>query len=823
MAKGFKLMAVGASVLALWLDARIAMAQPNAPEHAASATTRARVVANYGKLPISFEPNVGQVTGGSGARDVKFLSRGNGYTLFLDPSESIVRLHRAATPAHKQASVKQLAARQPKGGANSASEIVDMKLVGARPAPRAVGLDQLPGRVNYFHGSDPKNWHADIPTYAKVKLEQVYPGIDLVYYGNQQQLEYDFVVQPGADPRAIRMDVSGLSASKSVHAVAPRIDRNGDLVLAADNSELRFHKPVIYQPEGGSARKPVDGEFKLDKGQVTFQVALYDHGKALVIDPVLGYSTYINNTYVDETSATIAVDSSGNAYVGSETDSTDIPTVNPYQPNHVENGYDSDATLFKLNPAGTALVYATYLGGSGEDEIQDVAVDSAGEAVTYGYTCSTDFPVTPGAYQTTLSAVGTPCSVGGVNFFITKFSASGSSLIASTYLGGSVSEIPSADALDSSDNVYVTGISYSPDFPVTPGVLEPTFAGSVTAGTGEGVVAKLNPTLTSLIYSTYLGGSSDDEFLGIAIDAAGNAYLAGYAEASGFPVTPGAFQTTFVGNGANQAYDTLVAKLNPTATALLYATYVSAGDDAAYGVAIDKSGDAYITGDAAESNFPVTPGAYQTVYGGAGLEDVGDAFVTKLNPRGSALVYSTYIGGAEDDSGYAITVDKRGEAWVMGATDSSNFPVTKNAIQSTYTGQPASDAGVTFYYGNLFVLRLNPKGSALSFSTYLGGSTDDEPGGNIVLYPSQADYFIYLAGVTLSTNFPTTAGSFNSACAGTYCGLTYQNFITKIVPGSADNTASKRARPRVTGGHGDVRDLQAADPDAGGRRGPHRN
>ncbi|MGO9267451.1 MAG: SBBP repeat-containing protein [Candidatus Binataceae bacterium] len=817
MIRGSKLIAVAAAGLAVGLDACIAMAQPSAPTHAASAATRARVVANYGKLPISFEPNVGQVAGGAGASDVKFLSRGNGYTLFLDPHESIVRLRREATSAHKQVGVKQLAARPAKGGASVTSEVVDMKLVGARPAPQAVGLEELPGKVNYFRGRDPKNWHADIPTYAKVKLEQVYPGIDLVYYGNQQQLEYDFVVQPGADPRAIRMDVAGLSAGKGAHAVAPRIDRNGDLVLAADNSEVRFHKPVVYQPDGVSARKPVDGNFKLDKGQVTFQVASYDRGKPLVIDPVLGYSTYINNTAVDETSAGIAVDSSGNAYVASETDTTDFPTtLGAYQANHA-SGDDSDATVFKLNPSGTALVYATYLGGTGEDSGEAITVDAAGEAIVVGYTCSLDFPVTAGAFQTTPNANLAECN--GENMFLTKFSASGSSLIGSTYLGGSVSDIAYAAALDPSGNVYVTGFSCSPDFPVTPGVIEPTFGGSVSDGTCDGVVAKLNPTLTALTYSTYLGGASDGSLSGIAVDAAGDAYVAGYTLASGFPVTPGAFQTTFVGNGANQAYDTIVAKLNPTATALLYGTYISAGDDAAYAVAIDKAGDAYITGDAAESNFPVTPGAYQTVYGGAGVNGVGDVFVSKLNPSGSALIYSTYIGGAEDDSGYGITVDRFGGAWVVGATDSSNFPVTRNAIQSAYAGPDISGAGTTFFYGDLFVLRLNAKGSALSFSSYLGGSGDDEPGYNIVLYPSTA---IYIAGTTTSTDFPTTSGAFNATCSGDYCG-DYQNFITKIIPGSTDNAASRRARPKATGNHADLRDLQAADPDAGERRGPHRN
>jgi hypothetical protein len=268
----------------------------------ADGTTRARVVEAYGKLPLSFEPNVGQLTG-SAARGAQFVSRGKGYTLGLNPREAIVSLYGVGRLAPQtRAGRKQLIQRGvPR--AIRATEVVDIKLVGSRAAGSAIGLDELPGKVNYFRGRDPRNWRTNIPTYAKIELGQVYPGIDLVYYGNQQHLEYDFVVEPGSDPRKIRMDVKRLSAGNSIRTVAPQLDRNGDLVVAADGGDVRFRKPVVYQPgvdpRDASSRKPIDGSFKLDRGQVMFQVASYDHHKPLIIDPVLAYSTYINSTSVD--------------------------------------------------------------------------------------------------------------------------------------------------------------------------------------------------------------------------------------------------------------------------------------------------------------------------------------------------------------------------------------------------------------------------------------------------------------------------------------------------------------------------------------------
>lgn len=734
------------------------------------AARNASVVEAYGKLPISFEPNIGQFGGRLGGADqLNFLSRGNGYTLFLNPRESILRLHLGSRSQELKAGPQ--AAMHAESGEHSAAELVSMKLIGAAARPRAIGLDELPGKVNYLRGNDPRKWHTDIPTYAKVKLEQVYPGIDLVYYGNQRQLEYDFVVQPGADPRAIRMDVRGIRTGNSARSVAPRIDRNGDLILADEGNELRFRKPVVYQPANASTRKPVAGQFKLDKGLVSFQVASYDRSKPLVIDPVLAYSTFLGGSAGsnEETFGSIAVDSAGDAYVAGETDSTDFPAVNPFQSTHA-TGDDSDGYVAKLNPAGSALIYSTYLGGTGEDFVTGIAVDPMGRAVVVGNTCSTDFPVTKGAFQSVLKTAG--CGTlfpTGYNLFVSRLSASGSALLASTYLGGSTGDASEQVARDNLGNVYVTGFTISADYPVTAGVIQSTFHGSGPLGEGDGVVTKLTSNLSALVYSTYLGGSGDDVLIGIAVDSAGDAFVAGASNSVDFPVTAGAFQTTFGGAGALNFGDAVVAKLNPTATALTYSTYLGGSDgDTGTAVAIDPAGDAFVTGDTLSSNFPVTPTAYQIVYGGTGPNNFGDVFVSKLNPAGSALVYSTYIGGDGDESAAAIVVDKTGSAWVAGSTASDDFPTTSNAIQRIYGGPPASSA----FFGDAFVLRLMPNGSALAFSTFLGGSGDDGSGGLAVKGGNA-----YIIGSSGSTNFPITAGAFQTSC-GTACAL--DGFVAKI-------------------------------------------
>jgi hypothetical protein len=446
----------------------------------------------------ALEANQGQTD-----TQVNFLARGPGYALFLTPSEAVLGLQKPAA-----AGASPGAAAPAPGG-----DVLRMQLVGAAATPQVVGLDQLPGTSNYFLGNDPAQWHTDIPNYARVEYQGVYPGVDLAYYGNQRQLEYDFVVAPGATPGVVRLSFQGTEGMA--------LDAQGDLVLHTVGGDVVEHAPVLYQESGG-VRQPVWGRYVLEGGgQVGFAVGAYDASRPLVIDPVLSYSTYLGGTGLDNGSG-IAVNSSGNAYVTGYTTSTDFPTTaGAFQ---TTSPADYNAFVARLNATGTGLVYSTYLGGSGLDQSFAIAVNSSGEAYVTGETESTDFPTTPGAFQTTSRG-----GVGG-DAFVSKLNATGTALVYSTYLGGSGSEVGYGIAVDSSGDAYVTGYTDSSDFPITPGAFQTT-----SAGGPDVFVAKLNGSGTGLVYSTYLGGSGNDQGFGIAVDSAGNAYVTGAASSTDFP------------------------------------------------------------------------------------------------------------------------------------------------------------------------------------------------------------------------------------------------------------------------------------------------
>ena len=483
-----------------------------------------------------------------------------------------------------------------------------MKLLGANRTAEVSGMQELPGKSNYLIGNDPKKWRTDVPNFARVQYRNVYPGIDLLYYGNQGQLENDFVVSPGADPKAIDLGFRGEAKME--------VDAQGELLLHVADGQIVLHKPVAYQLSGG-ARQEVSAGYEIKRGkEVRFVVANYNPAIPLVIDPVLSYSTYLGGSSGDSPAA-IAVDTSGNAYVVGRTESTDYPvTAGAFQ---TASGGVEDAFVTKLNSTGTALVYSTYLGGSLLDFAQAVAVNSSGNAYLAGAAKSSNFPVTAGAFQTTKVT-----SAGLTAAFITELNAAGNGLVYSTYLTGTNQfSQANAIALDSSGNAYVTGIDLASDFPTTPGAFSTTMHAIF--------VTELNPTGTALVYSTFLGGSqnTEDSSSAIAVDSSGNAYVTGSAYSSDFPVTPGVFQTT---KGTNAVLNAFVTKLNSMGTALIYSTYLggSFADNAA-GIAVDSSGNAYVTGQADSTDFPVTVGSFQTVYGGGN----NDAFVTKLNASGN--------------------------------------------------------------------------------------------------------------------------------------------------------------------------------------------
>jgi hypothetical protein len=485
-----------------------------------------------------------------------------------------------------------------------------------------------------------------VPNYAKVKYANVYPGVDLVYYGNQGKLEYDFVVQPDAEPNQIVLDVgAGLAPPKRAPQAAPlHVNEAGDLVVGADGGEIIFHKPIVYQPatynelrtkNGGGDL--VEGHYVLrDDNRIGFELANYDRRRPVVIDPTLAYSTYLGGSGSDLGSG-IAVDGLGNAYVTGSAGSGFPTTTGAFQ-----TSGNGDAFVSKLNAAGSGLVYSTYLGGGGTDGGSGIAVDASGNVYVTGSTGSHNFPTTAGAFQTTYGG-------GFADVFMSKLNPDGSALVYSTYLGGARGDVAFSAAVDTSGNAYITGYTGSSNFPTTPGAFQTTFGGG--GPDGDAFVSELNAAGSALVFSTYLGGSGDDTGHGITVDASGSAYVTGGTDSSNFPISPGAYQTTCPGGGSRA----FISRLNVGGSALLYSTYLCGASFGSFGqggnMVVDASGNLYVTGTAF-SNFPTTPGAFQT-----SSSDFFDAFVTKLNPTGSAPVYSTLLGGSFSDAGSSIALD----------------------------------------------------------------------------------------------------------------------------------------------------------------------
>jgi len=751
-------------------------------------------------LPLSFEPNLGQAD-----PRVKFLSRGRGYTLFLTKDQAILAMQESGARSQesgeegrpwsvargpllsdrnsKLETRNSAALRAPNSNPESPL-VLRLRLLGANAGAKVSGHDELPGKSSYFIGKDPAKWHTHIPTYGRVRFASIYPGVDLVYYGEQNgQLEYDFVLGPGADPKRISLAI-GAEAEIGGKLKALRIASNGDLVVHLPGGELRLRRPVVYQAQstvdsresavlsrqlttdhgprttfnpdpGIPNRKLVDARYVLKPdGTVTFEIGPYDRTLPLVIDPVLSYSTFLGGSDMDYANG-VAVDALGNAYITGYTASVDFPVVSAAQSSPgggscLEDGVATpcfDVFVSKLNPSGTALVYSTYLGGSDEDYGAGIAVDSSGDAYVAGYTYSTNFPV-----QNALQ----PDNAGGVDAFVTELSSDGASLIYSTYWGGSLDDVGTGIAVDSRGNAYLSGYTESTNFPVTSGAFQTTYGN----GAHNGFVVKFNSGGAQVGYSTYLGGSGDDYAYAAAVDSAGDAFVTGATNSTNFP-TLNAFQPNYAGGQCAVApntfpcYDAFAAKLNPAGSALLFSTYLGGtGSDYGYALALDSSANVYVTGYTTSVNFPTTPGAFQRAFGGA-----YDVFVTKLNNSGSTLAYSTYLGGSGTEVAYGIAVDSNGSAYTTGYNYGGNFP----------TANPVQAENAAFY--DAFVNVLDPTGSFLVFSTYLGGTQDDF-GRGIALDPSGN---IYVVGATFSTDFPTTSGSFEPS----YMGGPYDAFVTK--------------------------------------------
>jgi hypothetical protein len=644
----------------------------------AATTAAGSPAGSWSRLPLRFEPNLGQ----SEPR-VLFLARGSGYGLYLTAEEAVMVLRRGERVSYDAA-------------------LLRLRLVGGGRHPEAVGVGKLPGRSHYFLGSDPGAWRTDVPQYAGVEFRAVYPGVDLTYYGKEGQIEYDFVVASGADPRRIRFRIEG--------ARHVRLDTDGNLVLSAEGGEVIHRAPVFYQEVDGE-RRSVMGRYVLHgRRDVSFEVGKYDRTRPLVIDPVLSYATYLGGTGSDLGTG-VAVDSSGNAYLTGITASTNFPTASPRQ--GYAGGYE--AFVAKLAPSGSTLVYSTYLGGSGNDRGLGVAVDSSGNAYVTGDTASTNFPTTSPVQA---------ANAGGYDAFVAKLDPSGSALLYSTYLGGSGTDGGEGIAVDPAGSAYVTGETTSTNFR-TAYPLQASYGGGT-----DGFVAKLDPSGSALVYSTYLGGASQDYGMRVAADASGHGYVTGWTSSTDFP-TANALQPGKAGGN-----DAFVARLEPSGSALAYSTYLGgSSDDFGRGVAVDPAGNAYVAGYTYSTNFPAVNPLQ------ASLAGVDDVFVTKISPSGSALTYSTYLGGSAFDAPFAIAVDSAGSAYVAGATGSANFP-TADPLQASHAGN--EDA---------FVTKLTPSGSALAYSTYLGGSGYDD--GYSIAVDSSGSATV--AGRTSSTDFPTAS------------------------------------------------------------------
>jgi hypothetical protein len=713
------------------------------PARVPSAKGAPQVAVHYGNLPLMFEPNQGQTD-----ERVRFLARGGGYGLYLTAQEAVLALQHA-------------------GGRTST---VDMKLVGAASPAEPAGEIQLPGKSNYLIGNDPGKWHRDIPEFARVRYHNVYPGVDLVYYGNQGRLEYDFEVAPGSDPGQVALRLQGVET--------PRIDPEGDLVVSAGGSDLRLQTPRVYQ-KVGSEERTVAGRFELrgeGKDEVGFRIGNYDRSRTLIIDPVLVYSTYLGGSGNEACSViapitvggitspppgcpAITVDAASNAYVAGSTTSTNFPaTTGEYQPD-LAPGATANVFVAKFSPTG-ALIFATYLGGDGIDYTAGVATDAGFDILVAGTTSSSNFPTTNGATNTAFQT--TPIT-SGRHVFVSKLDPTGKILLYSTYLSGNGIDIASGLAVDQSgSNAYVTGTTTSTEvatgFPSTLGAYQ-----TAPKATNQFFFTKVDPNTSgsgSVLYSTYFGGSSPTNGAvlggGIAVDSNSNAYITGGTNFTDMPLL-NAYQ------GLNEGgFDAFVAKINPsgvTGGQLLYSTYLGgSGDDVGFGIAVDSSPDAYITGWTTSTDFNAgTTGTTALQVSNGGLTD---AFLAKIGVPCTGtgcttfdvpLTYFSYLGGAGVDVATSVTVDNSGGARVIGWTNSPNFPIVGSAVQSTFGG------GITdAFFGTIDTAATcspisDPTCAATSSTSYFGGTGADF-GTGVALDLQGASY---LAGETASASgFP---------------------------------------------------------------------
>jgi hypothetical protein len=742
---------------------------------------RERLLEAYANLPLTFVENQGETDS-----QVRYYARGPRYAFYLTRDGVVLSFtKRPGAPDAETPAVARVAATEQRAPYGVA---LALRFPGSNPQMVLEGGEQAPGKVNFFRGNDPTRWRTNLPQYGQVIYRELWPGVDLALRGEAGMLKYEFRVKPGAKPADIRMAYEG--------AAGLVLDEAGGLLIKTAVGLLRDSPPVAYHEIDG-VRVPVESRYALGQGDGAegiygFAVgAGYNPDAELIIDPSVSYSTFLGGS-ADDTGAAIAVDPSGNAYVIGTTSSTDFPTTTGAFDRTLATA--PDIFVSKLNATGTALLYSTYLGGTptptrgaGSDPFEfgrAIAVDASGNAYITGQTTSSDFPITAGAFQTTIHA----SEFDATETFVAKLNPTGSALLYSTFLGGSDLDDSYTIAVDASGAAYVAGYTLSTDFPTTPGAVQ-TLAGG--GGNQDAFITKLNATGSALVYSTYLGGLDNETLSRIVVDTSGNAYVTGGSRSLNFPTTAGAFQTANHGG-----FDAFVAKLNATGSALVYSTFIGGQGtgDSGNGLAIDSAGNAYVAGGTNSIDFPTTPGAFQTTWNNAS----GTGFVAKVNPTGSALVYSTFLGGTGGEGASAVAVDGTGNAWVAGTTTSIDFPTTPDAL-SRSLHNPSSGTG------DVFITQLNAAGSGLIYSTYFGGTDIDN--GNDLALDSAGN--VYLTGKTNSADFPTTPGAVDTVFKGNPSLFLGDAFITKLTTAAA-TSPTITSTPVTTGVVGQAYSYQAA-------------
>lgn len=695
--------------------------------------SRLRVAESYGKLPLSFIANQGQTDA-----QVLYYLRGKGGTIYFTPQAIVFDLYarRNSPPIQffpgKNSSVPQEMQRLS----------FVLKPVGAKDTVKVTAGRALPGKVNYLIGNDPSQWQGNIGTYREIVYEGIYENIDLKVYGTNQQMEYDFVVHPGGNPRDIRMAFEGVKGLQ--------VDGAGNLLINTALGPLTHLRPAVYQAIKDT-KVFVEGTYQVTGTTFTFALATYDPRYPLIIDPLtLSYSTYLGGTDADY-AQDLAVDSAGNAYLCGYTSSDDFPTQSAYQPSGGSGNID--AFITKLDSSGTALAYSTYLGGSSNDYAYGIAIDSGGNAYITGGTNSGNFPTrTP--YKATNS--------GQSDIFISKLGPSGNSLSYSTYLGGTNNDSGLGIAVDSIGIAYVTGYTSSTNFPT-----KNPYQATLRWGK-DAFVTKLASSGNLLTYSTFLGGGYDDEGADIVVDASGNACLCGYTKSSDFPSH----------NGAQPGYgggfcDGFITKVDSSGSTLAFSSFLGGtGEDLCTALAIDSDGGTYVTGQTNSQNLP-TQNPLQPTYGGG----TSDALVAKINVMGYDFDYASYLGGIQSDSGTSIAVDSSGNAYLAGHTASSNFP-TNNPYQARFAGGQA----------DAFLASVSSSGASLVDGTFLGGAGADY--GMAIGLDSSGN--VFLAGYTDSSAFPTLT-PYQAALGGEQDAFISKFIYRSCVDPVADFSASPTA------------------------------